>query len=225
MPKYSVEINYLQRCKYRLNSHSNLLICHLLDSQIVGLQQNNLILHQGLKILNQMYTVSTYQFLKIRLYRKKLNYTFEYFSTMIELNEIGIQLLLKNKPKGKKSQLYDGKPNASGTKSSILPNTTVASVHKSFEIKLSAIITACMPASLAPHTLFGCGLSGNLEAQRKSIYKPGSIATSVTEYRDKTRFCTFSGRGLSSKRDAQTRNMSGAGFPCLTSESALPSTM
>lgn len=36
---------------------------------------------------------------------------------------------------------------------------------------------------------------------------------------------TFSGRGLSSNRDAHTKNMSGAGFPCLTSESALPRTM
>jgi len=42
-----------------------------------------------------MYTVSIYQFLKIRIYRKlKLIHTFEHFSAMTGLGEIGIQLLL-----------------------------------------------------------------------------------------------------------------------------------
>lgn len=52
-------------------------------------------------------------------------------------------------------QLNGGKPNASGTKSSILSNTIVASEHKSFGNKGSGNITTCMPASFAPRTPFG----------------------------------------------------------------------
>lgn len=52
-------------------------------------------------------------------------------------------------------QLYGGKPNVSGTKSSILFNIIVASVHLSFGNRGSGNITTCMPASFAPCTPFG----------------------------------------------------------------------
>lgn len=48
-----------------------------------------------------------------------------------------------------------GRPNTSGTKSSILVNTRVASVHRSFGNSGSGNITTCMPAAFAPRTPFG----------------------------------------------------------------------